>query len=225
MDKKTFERELGDIVSEYDMRNHPFMQAVGAGKASLTHIRQYAINQYEITVRDAAAFTAHAFLKLQGIDRDAAEGMALNFAEEALGIVSKTAAHDKLLFELWERGLGLPLKELTGAIATEEARQSNAMYWRIISIKPHMLGIFGLGEESSVYANKLMAESLVKHYGMTEENVRFFAVHYEADQEHAETGRDIIGRLIQPGDEAEFIAEGRLLLHSYWKAIESVMRA
>lgn len=141
MDTATFTKEIEQINAEFDIRQHPFIKAVEAGTATQAQLQQYCINQYEITVRDSALFTAHGFLQLWNIDRQAAAAMAENFAEEATGIGSKTSAHDELLFEFWEQGLKCSRKTLINSMGTDEAQLCNALNWRLVFANaPHLRG-------------------------------------------------------------------------------------
>ncbi len=82
------------------------------GKASGEQLKNYPIQPYEMTVRDADMFGVEGFLRMREIDPEAARDGAMNFAEEALGIYRRSASPLELLFKLREGGLGLPRKKL-----------------------------------------------------------------------------------------------------------------
>ena len=126
MDKATFHNEINKIVTGHRLDQHPYVRMVNQGKATREQLRGYPIQHYEMTVRDSAPLSASVFLRMQEIEPGSpARGAAKSFAEEALGVYSKSAGHCDLLFELWEGGLGLPKTQLTKAVASSDAMAFN----------------------------------------------------------------------------------------------------
>jgi hypothetical protein len=123
-------------------------------------------------------------------------GSAKGSAEEALGLYSHSTGHTELLFELWERGLGLPREQLINAIGSDDTRAFNACRYRIIHLKPQFDGAIGLCEEIEVEAYKMLQQGLERHYGLKPEHTRFLSVHYEAGKEHGEGDHRMIDRFV-----------------------------
>jgi Iron-containing redox enzyme len=69
-------------------------------------------------------------------------------------------------------------------IGSEESRAFNACLYRLLCLKPHFLGAFGLMEEMEVQACLKLMDGMRLHYGIAPEHLRFFSVHYEADKDH-----------------------------------------
>jgi pyrroloquinoline quinone (PQQ) biosynthesis protein C len=224
MDTATFHNQINQIVSEYRLDHHPYVELIARGGASREQLKGYPIQHYEMTVRDSAPLSAMAYLKMYEIDPKVAHGSAKGFAEEALGLYSHSAGHTELLFELWEGGLGLPRKQLTDAIGSDDARAFNACLYRIIQLKPQFVGAIGLCEEIEVEAYKKLQEGYERHYGVKPEHTRFLSVHYEADKEHGEGGHRMIDRFVAgTGREEEFLAEARTLARFFWKGFDSML--
>jgi pyrroloquinoline quinone (PQQ) biosynthesis protein C len=224
MDTATFHREIDKIVSEHRLDQHPYVKLVNEGRASREQLKGYPIQHYEMTVRDSAPLSASVYLRMNELDPSAGRGAAKSFAEEALGIYSKSDGHTELLFELWEGGLGLRREQLMTAIGSSDAMAFNACMYRILRLKPQFIGAIGLMEEIEVEAYRKLWEGMERHYGIALDHLRFFTVHYEADKEHGEAGHKVIDKFVTgTGREAEFLAEARCLAHFFWKGFDSMM--
>lgn len=224
MDTATFHKEINQIVAEYRLNQHPYVELVASGKASREQLKGYPIQHYEMTVRDSAPLSAEVYLRLHEFDEKAGHGAAKGFAEEALGIYSHSAGHTELLFELWEGGLGLPRKQLVQAVGSPDAMAFNACMYRLLRLKPRFIGAIGLMEEIEVEAYKKLMEGMERHYAIKPEHLRFFSVHYEADKEHGEAGHASIDHFVTgTGREEEFLAEARCLAHFFWKGFDSML--
>lgn len=223
MDKARFHDEIKKLAAEYELTRNPYVKLVNEGKATREQLKGYPIQHYEMTVRDSAPISGAVYFKMLDLSQKASERAAGSFAEEALGIYSHSAGHVELLYELWERGLGLPREQLAHSVPSDEARYMNACLWRIINVKPRFVGIFGMLEEAEVWAYKALAEGMQRHYGIKQDDLRFLWVHHEADKEHGETGHWLIDELVtRTGREEEFLSEARSMLSLWWRGFESM---
>ena len=118
MEERMFHQQINQIVSEYRLDQHPYVDLIASGKATPEQLKGYPIQHYEMTVRDSAPLSAEMYLRLRALDEEVGQSAAKGFAEEALGLYSHTASHTELLFELWEGGLGLPRKQLIQSIGS-----------------------------------------------------------------------------------------------------------
>ncbi|HVB79429.1 MAG TPA: iron-containing redox enzyme family protein [Candidatus Binataceae bacterium] len=226
MDAATFRAEIKRLAAEFKLDKHPYIQLVYTGKASRDQLKNYPIQHYEMTVRDADMFGAEGFLRMRELDPAAARDRAMNFAEEALGIYSKSASHLELLFELWEGGLGLPRTELIQSKSSDAARILNALIMRLRRIKPQFAGASGLLEEMEVEAYRMLHEGLERHYHIDPRHLRFLSVHHEADKDHGESGHKLIERfVVGSGREEEFLSEARLMMNGFWNGFDSMIGA
>lgn len=224
MDKATFKRELADLRKTFDLGDHPFVKLVHEGKATREHLKQYSIEHYEMTIRDAGALMAQAYLGMLPIDRGGARMVAQNFAEEALGLYTKSNGHAELMHEFWQDGLGLSLEALEHSNPSAAARAFNADLWRLCRAKPRYIGAVGMAEGCERTAYRKMFEGVTRHYGMAPEAARFFSVHVEADEEHEETGHKLVDQLIRDDYERrEFVAEAAVMLDLFRKGFDAML--
>src|SRR5215831_1852861 len=164
MDTATFWQEAKRIAEEFNISRHPFVQLVHEGKATKQQLRQFAIEHYEMTVRDSGPYIAQGYINMCKVDAQGAELMADNFVEEALGLATHTAGHAGLLFEFWERGLGLPRQELEESSASGAARAMNAYFWLLVTHKVKYSGALGVLEGGFSLACEKMLDGLQQHY-------------------------------------------------------------
>lgn len=225
MDLQTFWHEVEKLADELNIGHHPYVQAVYEGKASRQQLLQFAIEHYEMTVRDSGPYIAQGYCSMAKLDPVGAELMAENFAEEAMGLYTHTAGHAALLFEFWEKGLGLPRAALEQSSASPAARALNAYFWIMMTNKVRYSGAAGILEGGFSQAAEKMLSGLQKHYGMKPDTLRFFSGHVEADREHSRTGRKLIERLLTTdSDRNEFLVEVRCFGELYWKGWDAMLR-
>src|SRR5262249_39909495 len=122
MERQAFWQGVEQIASEYNIGKHPLAQLVQDGKATRQQLKQFAIEHYEMTVRDSGPYIANGYVNMTKLSAEGAELMADNFAEEAMGLHTHTGGHCALLLEFWEKGLGLPKQELVQSSASSAAR-------------------------------------------------------------------------------------------------------
>jgi pyrroloquinoline quinone (PQQ) biosynthesis protein C len=224
METKAFWDEIERSAAEWNIARHPFVAAVREGRASREQLRRFAIEHWHMTVKDAGPYMAQAYASMLEIDAGMAQRLAHNFAEEALGLQTHTAGHDELLVEFWERGLGLPRKELETSIPSAAARAANAYFWFIVSRRARYVGALGIGEGGFSQACEQLLAGLREHYGMHDEALRFFSGHIEADRDHAETGREGIARLLSSdAEQREFLAQARTMAELYWRGYDAML--
>jgi pyrroloquinoline quinone (PQQ) biosynthesis protein C len=224
MDMQTFWQGVERIADEFNIGKHPLAQLVHDGKATRQQLKQFAVEHYEMTVRDSGPYIANGYINMCKLDARGAELMAENFVEEAMGLYTHTGGHAELLFEFWEKGLGLPRKELEESSASAAARTMNAYFWLLMTQKVKYSGALGVLEGGFSQACEKMVAGLQKHYGMKPEAVRFFSGHVEADREHAQTGRKLIEQLLTTErDRQEFLKEARCAAELYWKGWDAML--
>jgi pyrroloquinoline quinone (PQQ) biosynthesis protein C len=224
MEMGAFWDEVARAAEERNIARHPLVTAVRDGRATREQLRRFAIEHWHMTVKDAGPYMAQAYISMLAIDPEGAERLAHNFAEEALGLETRTAGHDALLIEFWEQGLGLPRKELEASVPSPASRAANAYFWFIASRRVRHVGALGIGEGGFSQACEAMLAGLRAHHGMPDSALRFFSGHVEADREHAETGRALIARLLTgDAEQREFLAHARCMAELYWRGWDSML--
>jgi pyrroloquinoline-quinone synthase len=226
MDREEFWSEVEAIAGRFNIAQHPYVDLVCDGKASPDQLAGFAVEHYEMTVRDSGGYMARGYISMLDIDGEGAALMAENFAEEAMGLFTKTAGHVELLYEFWERGLGKARQALVDSSASPAARAMNAYFWILMTHKTRFAGSLGLLEGGFSQACERLLEAFQTHYGMRPEQLRFFSGHIEADKEHAATGRKIADRLlVSDRDRREFIVEAACIGELYWKGWDAMLEA
>ncbi|MGE0825915.1 MAG: TenA family transcriptional regulator [Candidatus Binatia bacterium] len=224
MDRNTFWQQVEKLADEFNIGRHTLVKLIHEGRATREQIKNFAVEHYEMTVRDSGPYMAQGYMSMSALDHEGAEMMAENFAEEAMGLHTHTAGHAELLFEFWEKGLGLKRQELEQSSASPAARAVNAYFWLLVSRKPRYAGALGLSEGGFSQACEKMLDGLQKHYQMKPAALRFFSGHMEADREHSATGRKLIDRLLTTDRERqEFLKEARCMNELYWKGWDAMV--
>ncbi len=226
MNRDMFWKEVEAIADRFNIATHPYVDRVCGGDATADQLAAFAVEHYEMTVRDSGPYIARGYIALLDIDAEGAALMAENFAEEAMGLYTKTAGHAELLFEFWERGLGRSRQVLVESSASPAARSMNAYFWMLMTHKARYAGTLGLLEGGFSKACERLLEAYQTHYGMTPDQLRFFSGHIEADKEHAAAGRKIADRLLaNDRDRREFLTEAQCVGELYWKGWDAMLEA
>src|SRR5689334_22951513 len=135
MDMQAFWQGIEQIASEYNVGNHPLAQLLHDGKATRQQLKQFAIEHYVMTVRDSGPYIANGYVNMSKQNAEGADLMADNFAKEAMGLDTHTGGQAALLFEFWEKGLGLPKQELVEARASSAGRAMTSYFWLLVTNK------------------------------------------------------------------------------------------
>lgn len=225
METQAFWTAVEKIADVFNIGRHPLVRLISEGKATRDQIKHFAIEHYEMTVRDSGPYIAQGYINMAKLDAEGAALMADNFVEEAMGGYTHTAGHAALLHEFWEMGLGLPRMELVESSASAAARATNAYFWLLMTHKVRYSGALGILEGGFSHACEKMLAGLQTHYGITPEALRFFSGHVEADREHSKTGRKLIDRMLTTDREREeFLKEARCMAELYWKGWDAMMQ-
>ena len=225
METQAFWTAVEKIADVFNIGQHPLVRLISEGKATRDQIKHFAIEHYEMTVRDSGPYIAQGYINMAKLDAEGAALMADNFVEEAMGGYTHTAGHAALLHEFWEMGLGLPRMELVESSASAAARATNAYFWLLMTHKVRYSGALGILEGGFSHACEKMLAGLQTHYGITPEALRFFSGHVEADREHSKTGRKLIDRMLTTAREREeFLKEARCMAELYWKGWDAMMQ-
>src|SRR5215468_4608527 len=173
---------------------HPFVHAVSEGRASMEHIRQWALQDYQfrravprLAMLRYLVCTDFVFqLKLYVVVED-----------ETKGLRPGSVGHSDMFVE-FGAALGLSRTELE----TATLRPATAAHLYYTELIIHTLPWFVVmaaqiaAEGTFSPAAAALGQAFVKQYGMRPESVRFFTVHIEADEEHGSLAEDIARRYI-----------------------------
>ena len=173
---------------------HPFLKAVCNGKASMDQIRAWAIQDYQFR----AAVPRIAMLRyLACSDPEIARKLWGVVEEETRGLDTGSAGHNEL-FIRFANSIGLTREQLE----TAELRPATAAHLYYVELIIHTLPWFvvmsiQIGAEGTFGpAAAALGHGFIKQYNMKPEDVRFFTVHTEADEEHGNLAEEIAVRYL-----------------------------
>lgn len=173
---------------------HPFLKAVCNGTATMDQIRAWAIQDYQFR----AAVPRIAMMRyLACSDPEIAQKLWGVVEEETRGLDTGTAGHNQLAIRFAE-SIGLTRRQLENA----ELRPSTAAHLYYVELIIHTLPWFvvmaiQIGAEGTFGpAAAALGHGFIKNYKMNPDDVQFFTVHTEADEEHGNLAEEIAGRYI-----------------------------
>ena len=173
---------------------HPFLKAVCNGTATMDQIRAWAIQDYQFR----AAVPRICMLRyLACTDPEIAQKLWGVVEEETRGLDTGTAGHNELAIR-FTNSIGLTQKQLE----TAELRPSTAAHLYYVELIIHTLPWFvvmsiQIGAEGTFGpAAAAIGNGLIKNYQMNPDDVRFFTVHSEADEDHSSLAEEIAVRYL-----------------------------
>jgi pyrroloquinoline-quinone synthase len=174
---------------------HPFLKAVCNGTATVDQIRAWTIQDYQFR----AAVPRIALLRyLACSDPEIAQKLWGVVEEETRGMDTGSAGHNELAIRFAE-SIGLTRNQLENA----ELLPATAAHLYYVELIIHTLPWFvvmsiQIGAEGTFGpAAAALGNGFIQKYKMTPENVRFFTVHSEADEEHGSLAEEIAERYLQ----------------------------
>jgi pyrroloquinoline quinone (PQQ) biosynthesis protein C len=173
---------------------HPFLKAVCNGTATLEQIRAWAIQDYQFR----AAVPRIAMMRyLACNDPEIAQKLWGVVEEETRGMDTGSAGHNELAIRFAE-SIGLTKSQLENA----ELRPTTAAHLYYVELIIHTLPWFvvmsiQIGAEGTFGpAAAALGQGFMKNYNLNPDDVRFFTVHTEADEEHSSLAEKIAVRYI-----------------------------
>jgi pyrroloquinoline-quinone synthase len=185
--KSPFRQRLEAAVAAKHSRMNPFTEKWVKGELTRAQFGSWASQHYQY-VSQFARWCAAVYAECP--DSDARDFLLENIIEEESGV-----KHVDLLIRFAE-ACGVSRKEVKTAQQLPTTRALTAWCYET-SQRPFHVAAAGLlvGLESQVpgiYQRSL--PPLKTHYGFTDHEVEFFAIHIEADEVHGERGYQIVER-------------------------------
>jgi len=185
----TWTTRIDEVVAEQHLLKHPFYTAWTEGRLSVSALRGYAAQYY----KHVAAFPRYlSAIHAQTPDLETRQYLLENLIDEERGAENHP--------ELWLRfaeGIGTTREVVRGAAPLPETSACDATYREIAGARGPLVGLAALyAYESMVPAvSESKIEGLRLHYGIDDpETLRFFSVHVEVDEWHAEVARRLLER-------------------------------
>jgi pyrroloquinoline-quinone synthase len=214
-----FRTRLAQTVSARHSRLNPFTEKWVKGELSRDQLGAWVCQHYQY-VSQFARWCAAVYAECP--DADARDFLLENIVEEEAGV-----KHVDLLIRFGE-ACGVSRQQVETARQLPTTRALTA-WCHETSRKPFHVAAAGLlvGLESQVpgiYQRNL--PPLRTHYGFTDHEVEFFAIHIEADEVHGERGYQIVERhCTTPERQAEAIEQVRQATEMRWHYMTGVYRA
>ena len=146
MDTQTFWNTVEGIADEFNIGRHPLVKLIKEGRATRQQIRQFAVEHYEMTVRDSGHYIAQGYNQ-HGQHRQTGRGDdGRELCRGGHGPAHHTASHTELLFEFWEKGLGLSRQELEQSSASPAAPGHERLLLAAGLAQGRVLGALGVLE-------------------------------------------------------------------------------
>lgn len=185
---------IDEAVRAKHLLRHPFYVAWTEGRLSPASLRGYAAQYYN----HVAAFPRYlSAIHTQTEDLGARQYLLENLTDEEAGPDNHP--------ELWLRfaeALGASREEVRGAEALPETAACDRTYREIAGARGPVAGIAALyAYESMVPAvARSKIDGLRAHYGIDDaEALRFFTVHLEVDEWHAQVARELLEQAPERG--------------------------
>jgi pyrroloquinoline-quinone synthase len=209
---------LDSLAAEMTSLKHPFYQEWTAGTLSLQRLHEYAVQYYP----HVAAFPRYlSAMHSRCDDIETRQTILENLIDEERGSLNHP--------ELWLRfadALGLSRRQVLAAEPLPAARSLVETFTHLSRDLPLAAGLAAL----YVYESQIPGiadakiQGLERFYGVTgEEGLRFFAVHRQADLEHASAVASLIERhVLDENDYRITLDAGRTALQAVWNMLDCV---
>ena len=198
--------------------NHPFVLSVSAGKASIDQIRAWALQDYQFR-RMVPRISMLRYLACT--DPEFQPKIYEVVEDETRGLRAGSIGHPDMFVE-FANSIGITRNQLE-TVPLLPATAAHLYYAELIV---HTLPWFvvmaaQMGAEGTFPpAVAALGRGLMENYALTPEQVRFFTVHFEADEEHGTLAEEIALRYLTTAPLQEQTREVTLrrmeLLYDVW---------
>ena len=211
-------REIDALVERKHLLKHPFYTAWTEGTLPMEALRGYAGQYY----RHVLSFPTYlSAVHSETPDLETRQYLLENLIDEERGSENHP--------ELWLRfaeGIGCRREDVRLAAPLPETAACDETFRRVA-------GSGAAAGLAALYAYESMvpavAESkidgLKRHYGIDgEETLRFFDVHLEVDERHADVARDLLERTVPADARASAVQAASDALDALWALLDGVTR-
>ena len=223
---QVFIEELRAIVDRRHTKDHPFIQRIAEGNASIEELRFFAKQYYQRTARVFPKLVAAIYSRCP--DDPELEHMLLENVFSESGFEDPSKEHKKLFFQ-FGRALGLSREDIEGARPVPELLAFIGWRDRVFYDAPWLEAI---AVQSFVFEGQnlkraaVIARGLRDHYAFSEDDIAFWATHgSEVEEEHADVGPRMVERYARTDDAQErlraIVAEG---VEVYWIVFDGIAR-
>ena len=211
-------KEIDALVERKHLLKHPFYTAWSEGTLSLEALRGYAGQYY----RHVLSFPTYlSAVHSESPDLETRQYLLENLIDEERGNENHP--------ELWLRfaeGIGCAREDVRMAAPLPETAASDRTF-RDVASQGAAAGLAALYAYESmvpaVAASKI--DGLKRHYGIDDDGtLRFFTVHLEVDERHAEVARSLLERTVPADERQTALQAASQALDALWGLLDGVTR-
>ncbi|MEQ8708318.1 MAG: iron-containing redox enzyme family protein [Rhodospirillales bacterium] len=227
MDKETFFKALEAARQPQHGGGHPFSRAFANGELTKGELGFWATQHFYYIDPIPQQF-AHLFCRLP--DLDARQHLLENLLGEEMPETPEKR-HPDLLVK-FARACGLKESDVRDAEqlgnVTAGARAMRAWIWELVAFRNLAEACAGImvaleGQLPTLYPKYVEA---LRKIGMTDDDLEFFIVHIEGDEEHADIGLELTHRYATtPELQRQAIAAVKASVSVRWQLLDSVYSA
>ena len=182
LDPERVEKELADVTNAVTFEARPFMIEFAQGKVPKQNLALFAAS-YCFQVDNFKRFVAQVYANAE--PRDVRELMLENLWEEH-GEGDDSRDHTALVAK-FARALGATVEDIYDVEPIPESRDWIERILRVCRDEPFVVGLAAIsfGIEFRTQTMAMLGQIYRDAYGLSENDLEFFFLHLEADEEHA----------------------------------------
>ena len=182
LDPDRVEKELADVTNAVTFDARPFMLDFAEGKVPRENLARFAAS-YCYQVDNFKRFVAQVYANAE--PRDVRELMLENLWEEH-GDGDDSRDHTALVAK-FARALGAEIEDIYDVEPIRESRQWVDRILQVCRDEDFVVGLAAIsfGIEFRTQTMALLGQIYRDRYGVSEDDLEFFFMHLEADEEHA----------------------------------------
>ena len=191
LDPDRVEKELADVTNAVTFDARPFMQDFAQGRVPKENLARFAAS-YCFQVDQFKRFVAQVYANAE--PRDVRELMLENLWEEhGEGVPGRD--HTALVAK-FARALGAEIEDIYDVEPIRESRQWVDRILNVCRDEDFVVGLAAIsfGIEFRTQTMAFLGQIYREQYGLSEDDLEFFFMHIEADEEHAGRAIELVRR-------------------------------
>jgi len=191
LDPDRVEKELADVTNAVTFDARPFMQDFAQGRVPKENLARFAAS-YCFQVDQFKRFVAQVYANAE--PRDVREVMLENLWEEH-GEGDPGRDHTALVAK-FARALGAEIEDIYDVEPIRESRQWVDRILNVCRDEDFVVGLAAIsfGIEFRTQTMAFLGQIYREQYGLSEDDLEFFFMHIEADEEHAGRAIELVRR-------------------------------
>jgi pyrroloquinoline-quinone synthase len=200
LDPNRVTRELEELTNSVTFEERPFLRDFAEGKVPRENLVPFATS-YCYQVDQFKRFVAAVYARAE--PRDVRELMLENLWEEH-GEGDPMRDHTQLVGK-FARALGAEIPDVYDVEPIPESRVWVERILRICTEEEFVVGLAALsyGIEARTWTMRFLGQIYRDRYGLSEDDLEFFFMHLEADEEHAGRAIELVRRYCTTEDQLE----------------------